>query len=58
MARPLHHQHHTHKLWFHNFAISVDVWDRVFGTYKDLDWRPARRPFDHPLTAFFQIKWL
>jgi sterol desaturase/sphingolipid hydroxylase (fatty acid hydroxylase superfamily) len=57
MAHPLHHQHHAHKLWFHNFAISVDVWDRVFGTYKDLEWRPARRPFDHPLAAFVQIKW-
>ncbi len=57
MPRPLHHQHHVHKLWFHNFAISVDVWDRVFGTYKPIEWRPARRPFDHPLGAFCRIKW-
>jgi sterol desaturase/sphingolipid hydroxylase (fatty acid hydroxylase superfamily) len=57
MPRPLHHQHHAHKLWFHNFAISVDVWDRVFGTYKPIEWRPARRPFDHAMAEFLQVKW-
>jgi sterol desaturase/sphingolipid hydroxylase (fatty acid hydroxylase superfamily) len=57
MRRPLHYQHHVHKLWFHNFAISVDVWDRVFGTYKPIEWRRERRAFQHPLRAFLQIKW-
>jgi sterol desaturase/sphingolipid hydroxylase (fatty acid hydroxylase superfamily) len=57
LKRPVHHLHHKHHMWKHNFGIMVDFWDRVFGTYKPMEWNPERRPFQHPLRAFFQIKW-
>jgi sterol desaturase/sphingolipid hydroxylase (fatty acid hydroxylase superfamily) len=58
MPRPVHHLHHKHHMWHHNFGILLDVWDRVFGTYKVVEWQPERRPFQHPLRSFFQIKWI
>ena len=57
LPRPVHYLHHAHKLWRHNFGIAVDVWDRVFGTYKPIEWRPERRAFDHAPRAFVQIAW-
>jgi sterol desaturase/sphingolipid hydroxylase (fatty acid hydroxylase superfamily) len=57
MRRPVHYLHHKHHTWHHNFGISLDVWDRVFGTYKPFEWKPDRRPFQHPVRTFFQIKW-
>jgi sterol desaturase/sphingolipid hydroxylase (fatty acid hydroxylase superfamily) len=57
LPRPVHHLHHTHHMWHHNFGILVDVWDRVFGTYKVVDWNPERRPLAHPWRAFLCIRW-
>ena len=57
LPRPVHHLHHAHHMWHHNFGILVDVWDRVFGTYRRLEWSPSRRPLDHPWQAFFRIRW-
>ena len=57
MKRPVHHLHHHHKMWKHNFGILVDIWDRVFGTYKVVDWKPEKRPFQHSILSFFRIKW-
>lgn len=57
MKRPVHHLHHAHHMWKHNFGILVDIWDRVFGTYRVVEWSPERRPFQHPLSHFFRIKW-
>lgn len=34
MAQPVHSVHHFHREWHHNFGITVDWWDHVFGTYK------------------------
>lgn len=34
MKQPVHHLHHAHNMWHHNFGILVDFWDHVFGTYK------------------------
>jgi sterol desaturase/sphingolipid hydroxylase (fatty acid hydroxylase superfamily) len=58
LSRPVHHLHHKHHMWRHNFGILVDFWDRVFGTYQLVEWQPQRRPFQHPLREFFRIKWL
>lgn len=58
MPQPTHYLHHKHNMWHHNFGISVDIWDRVFRTYTVVEWHPAKRPFDHPLSKFFQIKWV
>jgi len=57
LPRPVHHLHHSHKMWNHNFGISVDFWDRVFGTYKRVEWNPEKRPFEYPLSSFVRIKW-
>ena len=57
LKRPIHYLHHTHHMWRHNFGILVDFWDRLFDTYKVVEWNPERPPLDHPLRAFFEIKW-
>jgi len=57
LKRPVHYLHHKHRMWRHNFGILVDVWDRVFGTYRPVDWKPERRPFQHPISDFFRIRW-
>jgi sterol desaturase/sphingolipid hydroxylase (fatty acid hydroxylase superfamily) len=57
LPRPVHYLHHTHHMWRHNFGILVDFWDRVFGTYKVVEWKPERRPVAHPWQAFFRIRW-
>lgn len=58
LPQPIHYLHHKLNMWQHNFGISVDIWDRVFRTYKVVEWNPGKRPFDHPLSRFFQIQWI
>ncbi len=57
LQRPVHHLHHSKKMWHHNFGILVDVWDRIFGTYKPVeDPAPAgRRKLS--FASYFKIKW-
>jgi sterol desaturase/sphingolipid hydroxylase (fatty acid hydroxylase superfamily) len=57
MPRPVHYLHHRDNMWRHNFGISLDVWDRLLGTYKEVDWRPERRARDYPVSAFIKIRW-
>ena len=57
LKRPVHFLHHHGHMWKHNFGISVDVWDRVFGTYKAIDWQPpgiAGRSW----RLLLRIKWI
>ncbi|MGR9108255.1 MAG: sterol desaturase family protein [Gammaproteobacteria bacterium] len=56
LARPVHHLHHKHHMWRHNFGISVDFWDRIFGTYKAADWEPDGKS-RYPLRSYFSIRW-
>jgi sterol desaturase/sphingolipid hydroxylase (fatty acid hydroxylase superfamily) len=57
LPQPVHHLHHSKKMWHHNFGILVDVWDRVFGTYKRVEVEPqADRP-KLTLASYFRIKW-
>lgn len=58
MARPVHHVHHTHKMWRHNFGISFDIWDRVFGTYQPVEWVPDPARARRSLLDFVRIKWV
>jgi len=58
LKKPVHHLHHAHNMWRHNFGISVDFWDHVFRTYKEVEWAPERRARDYPIAAFFRIHWL
>jgi len=57
LPQPVHHLHHKHKMYKHNFGIAVDFWDRVFGTYKAVEWHPEKKPSEYPLISFFQIQW-
>jgi sterol desaturase/sphingolipid hydroxylase (fatty acid hydroxylase superfamily) len=36
MPMPIHYVHHANHQWHHNFGMALDVWDRIFGTYKPL----------------------
>jgi sterol desaturase/sphingolipid hydroxylase (fatty acid hydroxylase superfamily) len=54
MRRPVHYIHHAHNMWHHNYGISFDIWDRVFGTYKHVEWRRTR-PIR--LRDFLRIHW-
>lgn len=56
MRLPVHHLHHKHEMSNANFGLSVDWWDRVFGTYRPVPWEPdpaVRRT----LRAFLTIRW-
>lgn len=57
MRRPVHSLHHARKMTDHNFGILVDWWDRVFGTYRPIEWpRPqAGRPYR--IKQYFAIPW-
>ncbi len=57
LPRPVHHLHHTHQMWKHNFGISVDFWDRIFGTYRIETWKPERKPSEYPMRCFVGIRW-
>ncbi len=55
MRRPVHYIHHVHNMWHHNYGISNDFWDRVFGTYKYVEWKRSHEPIR--LRDFFRIHW-
>lgn len=57
LSRPVHHLHHTQKMAKHNFGISVDFWDRLFGTYDPGVWEPEKKPFEYPLIDLLRIHW-
>jgi sterol desaturase/sphingolipid hydroxylase (fatty acid hydroxylase superfamily) len=58
LPRPVHHLHHEGHMWHHNFGISLDIWDRVFGTYRPVEWKRSKPLREYPLKAYFQIKWI
>jgi len=35
---PVHYVHHKYNQWDYNFGLAVDWWDKLFGTYKAVDW--------------------
>lgn len=54
MVRPVHFLHHREKMWHANFGIGLDVWDRVFGTYRKAEWTaPPRGSW----LGLFRIHW-
>jgi sterol desaturase/sphingolipid hydroxylase (fatty acid hydroxylase superfamily) len=59
MPRPVHYMHHAHNQWHHNFGMAIDIWDRVFGTYKPVQWEDRLKPEQATTTQkFWQINWL
>ncbi len=57
MKRPVHYLHHAHNMWRHNFGITIDIWDRIFGTYRAEEWNPERSE-KWSLRQYFQIRWI
>lgn len=55
LRRPVHHLHHNGKMWHHNFGILVDFWDRVFGTYKPVEYERSEKKY--PISSYFKIRW-
>ena len=45
MPRPVHRLHHAYDMTGHNFGILVDWWDRLFGTYRSVEWPPRPDQF-------------
>ncbi len=57
LPRPVHHLHHTRRMWRHNFGIAVDIWDRIFGTYQAVPWQRQRPLREYSWRSFFDVKW-
>ncbi len=58
MRMPVHYVHHAHNQWHHNFGLSLDIWDHVFGTYQSLEWENKLKPEQRAGGHFWQINWL
>ena len=58
LYKPVHHLHHKGKMWHHNFGITFSLWDRVFGTYKNIDWEPEHERKHYRLASYFNIHWV
>lgn len=58
LPRPVHFLHHRENMWRHNFGISLDIWDRLFSTYKVVEWKPERRAREFPIGSYFDITWM
>jgi sterol desaturase/sphingolipid hydroxylase (fatty acid hydroxylase superfamily) len=58
LAQPVHYVHHAHHLWHHNFGITFDIWDRVFGTYRKIDWDRNQDRGKRSFWQLFLIKWI
>jgi sterol desaturase/sphingolipid hydroxylase (fatty acid hydroxylase superfamily) len=56
MPMPIHYVHHRDKMWHHNFGMSCDVWDRLFGTYKRVPFG-SERPIESERRGALEIQW-
>jgi sterol desaturase/sphingolipid hydroxylase (fatty acid hydroxylase superfamily) len=41
MKMPVHYVHHQNNQWDCNFGLAVDWWDRIFGTYKPVEFNSS-----------------
>ena len=56
MPMPVHYVHHKYNMWHHNFGLGVDWWDRVFGTYKLVDWCGEAEMASRD-RGYWQLRW-
>ncbi len=56
LKMPVHYVHHKYNQWNHNFGLAVDWWDKVFGTYKEMDWL-SEKELKIPEKGYLQLKW-
>lgn len=57
MRIPVHYVHHRDQMWHHNFGMCLDLWDRLFGTYKVVPFGEEFRPEEQgrgPLAIHWQ----
>ena len=55
MRSPVHTMHHQRGQWHHNYGLTVDWWDHVFGTYKVVEWQNDSE-ISQPERGL-QVKW-
>lgn len=58
LPRPVHYLHHHHHQWKVNFGITFDFWDRVFGTYKKMEWDTSQYNGKKSYWGLLTIKWI
>jgi sterol desaturase/sphingolipid hydroxylase (fatty acid hydroxylase superfamily) len=56
MPMPVHYVHHKYGQWHHNFGLALDWWDRVFGTYKPVEWIDAKEQ-SRPERSRWDLRW-
>ena len=57
MPMPTHYVHHKFNMWHYNFGLALDVWDRVFRTYKPVpQWREGIDPAQSR-RSFLDVRW-
>lgn len=57
MKRPVHRLHHVHDMAGANFGILVDWWDRLFGTYRPIEWPRTPPAGGYRFKHFLAINW-
>ena len=57
MRMPIHYVHHANDMWGHNFGVGTDLWDRLFGTYRKVQW-PGEKEREAPRRGMLEIRWL
>lgn len=58
LIRPVHYLHHANHQWHHNFGITLDVWDRVFGTYRPVGWEGRPYSGRRNYWRLLRIRWI
>ena len=56
LKMPVHYVHHKYNQWDYNFGLAVDWWDRLFGTYKAMDWL-TEKELEGADKGYLQVKW-
>lgn len=57
LPRPVHYLHHEYGMVHHNFGILVDLWDRLFGTYKKVEGPRSPEGAKRSWRDYLDIKW-
>jgi sterol desaturase/sphingolipid hydroxylase (fatty acid hydroxylase superfamily) len=57
LPRPVHYLHHANHQWRENFGITFDLWDRVFGTYRKMEWDWSQHRGKRSFWGLFSIRW-
>ncbi|MEM8831340.1 MAG: sterol desaturase family protein [Cyanobacteria bacterium P01_G01_bin.19] len=56
LKMPVHYVHHKYNQWNYNFGLAVDWWDKIFGTYKSMEWLEEKE-LQQPVKSHLQVKW-